>query len=202
MKNNIKNMIWVVMANGISSLSQWILISIIIKYFGIESAGLYSSGTALILPIITFMGLNLRAIQLTDVENKYKLSDCFATRLLGLSFSIVLVIGITLWKGYSITAFLITLVLLVRYVSDLFSETAQSQLIKNNLFSDYGKSRIIRSVTSVGLFVILAYFTENFVFSLAIYSLIWFGVFILRDAKNVSLAKEFKGLQSKLEIYT
>lgn len=192
MNKNFKNMFWVLLANGINSLSQWILISIVIKFFGVDSAGLYSSAAALILPIVTFLGLNLRAIQLTDIEDKYRLSDCFVIRMIGALCTFLLVIVLTLWKGYGINAFLITLALLIRYISDLFSETAQSKLIKGGLFSKYCKSQIIRSTTSVFIFTLFAYWLGNLVICLTFYSLTWLAVFLFIDAKNVSLTEEFK----------
>ncbi|NUH86401.1 hypothetical protein HUN92_22455 [Bacillus firmus] len=191
---NIKNSFWVILANGAYSLSQFLLISLMTKFFNLEILGIYSSATALIIPIITFIGLNSRAIQLTDVENKYKLADFFILKVIGSIITIIIVGGITLLKDNSYLL-LITAILLIRRISEFFSETAHSKLIKEGQFRTYAISLIMSGTLSIFVFFLVAFLTNNFILSLISYSISWIAVFLFYDIKKVSLKEAFAGYQ-------
>jgi O-antigen/teichoic acid export membrane protein len=191
--NNIKNVIWVILTNGISSFFQFLLIINITKIFGVEAVGMYSSSTAIILPIITFfMGLNLMAIQLTDVDLKYNIADYFVVRFIGAIISAIIILLILFVKNQNDSMVIITLILLMRYISSLFSEISNNQMIKIGNYNKYAASIISRSVLSVSLFYISAIVTDSLIIGLIFYAIIWIAIFFIMDFKNVEVRKAFR----------
>lgn len=189
---NISDSIKLVVANGVSSLLQFLLIIVMTKQFGTEQVGVYSSSVALILPLITFMGLNLQAIQLTDIENKYSLADCYTIRAVGSLITVAIVIVIALVKGNGTAAMMVTVIVLVRQISVLFSETAMNYYIKNGYFGKYAVSIISRSVISVVLFNISAQLTHSLIISLVMYCCVWVIIFFILDCKSAKVFEAFK----------
>lgn len=195
---NIKNTVWVIFANGISSLFQFLLISVMTKRFGINSVGVYSSATALILPIITFvMGLNLNAIQLTDVENKYLLPDFFSVRIIGALFTSIIVVFLLIIRGFNYLTMTVTISLLLRSISELFSEISTNEMIKTGSYSKYASSIIIRSIISFAMFVFISLLTNNFVLSIFSYSITWIILFFIIDFKNANVKSSFNNYRLK-----
>lgn len=189
----VYNTLWIMASTGIHSIFQWLLIIVMTKVYSIETVGQYSWSMALITPIITFLGFNLRATQLTDIKNKYKISDYLIIRVIS-SIITSLIIGLILFINENVLfAIITTLIVLTVKISELFSETYQNDYLKSGLFKRYGLSFILRSVLSFTLFLIITVLTKNFLFSLSGYSFIWFSSFLFFDTKLKPINEVFKG---------
>jgi O-antigen/teichoic acid export membrane protein len=195
---SVQNSLWVIFANGLSSVFSWLLISIMAKQYDLDSLGIYSYAVALILPIITFAGLNLRAIQLTDVDNKYTLGDFFTIRVIGSLITAIVVIIISFLKGLDLFSMIIVILVLLSRIFDLLSETAQNKFIRDGSYRKYGLSIIIRAVISVIVFMITSAITKNLITSLAAYTLTWGIVFLAFDCKYINIKGVLNGYKPNL----
>lgn len=189
---NMINTIWIILSTGVHSLFQWLLIIAMTKIFGIDTVGQYSWSNAIIVPVITFLGLNLRAVQLTDVRNKYDISDYIIIRIISSILSIFVIILILVVRNSSFYIITITLLQLIFKISELFSEIFQSNSVKNDNFKNYCISFLLRSILSFLSFIAISLISHDYIISLLSYSIVWVLVLVFYDAHSFSLFEAHK----------
>ena len=82
-----KNFSWIFVGNIVSTGCQWVILMVMTKLLPEVQVGHYVLALAIATPIVLFSMLQLRLVQATDVQNKYKFSDYFGVRLLTTSGS-------------------------------------------------------------------------------------------------------------------
>lgn len=195
MKNkNFKKIIWVVLGNGTYSLFQWLTISLMTKLLGIESLGIYSSATAMIIPIITFFNLNIRAIQLTDVRNRFSINDFFSIRIITTMLAFFTIIFITFIRFGNLYGILITFFISISKLSEMISEVVYGQLMCLEKYDKFAISYILKSILSFMVFFFLAVNTKDLLISIIGYSTIWIVILIFFDLKTINGYKILKNI--------
>ncbi|NSL85462.1 oligosaccharide flippase family protein [Chitinophaga sp. Mgbs1] len=91
-----KNVSWMFIGNGSYAFALWVQLSLVTKYCGPMDLGTYTLALAVTAPVFMFTGLNLRAIQVTDVKGEWRFADYFTLRL----FSVIL--GLLIIGGYAL----------------------------------------------------------------------------------------------------
>ncbi len=192
LKKYFTNSLIIMIASGIFSLSQFLLISMMTKIYGITEVGYYTYALAIITPLATFVGLNLRAVQLTDVKDKFKFGDFFSLRVFGiLIMSVVFLMIVISGEHDGNTLFLvISILVIIRKSIELLIEVIHSKLLREKAYKKYSTSLIVIGVLSFLSFITLSFFTENLIISLMFYTLVWLLVFIMYDSKNIKLINE------------
>ena len=74
------------------AFSQWIQLSVVTKFCTSLDLGIYTLGLAIIGPLFIFAGLQLKAIQITDVTTNWKFQEYFTLRVICLLAAIIFVI--------------------------------------------------------------------------------------------------------------
>jgi O-antigen/teichoic acid export membrane protein len=74
------NVAWTVAGNGVHAATRWLGISVMTKLVSPEQVGIYGLAAAVVLPIFTVLGMNVRALQATDARTDFRFQDYGAAR--------------------------------------------------------------------------------------------------------------------------
>ena len=154
------NIAWALLGNSGFSLLQWLQLSLIAKFFGLEALGVYALAVAIVGPIFSFTNLHLRSVQATDVAGDFSFPDYFSTRLCfsSLAGAAVFLI-VTLFQEQAFWPILS--VALAKYIES-FSDVIYGRLQRAERMKTIGVSMIFRASLSLSLFVALGLIWQDF----------------------------------------
>lgn len=166
MGNLKQNVSWMFLGNAFYAFAQWAQLTIVAKWSNDESLGNFTLYLAIVAPIFMFTNLQLRAVQVTDAEGKWRFSDFFTLRLISNIFSLLAISIISLvinpknvWQLYLIGGLKIL---------ESFSEVFNSRQQLNEQMKNVSISFILKGIALViGLFFGL-YFYQNLTLGLAV----------------------------------
>ena len=120
-----------------------------VKLGNAEMLGQYALGLAITAPIFQFCGLQLRAVQVTDVRNRYTFGEFVGMRLVTTASGLIIVASLVLAGRYrGQTASVVLLVGLSKAIES-FSDLCQGLFQKNERMDRVAKSLILKGVLSV-----------------------------------------------------
>ncbi len=126
-----RNFSWTVAGNFFFSACSWAILSLLAKIGTPEMVGQYSLAVAVVVPILTFAQLQLRAIQATDIRHAYLFQHYFGLRVVATSLAFILILVLALNGAYSPTIgallLLVGLTESVESLSDIFYGLFQRQ---------------------------------------------------------------------------
>jgi O-antigen/teichoic acid export membrane protein len=142
-----RNFSWALIGNIVYGLSQLAILVVIAKIGTQEMVGQFTLGVAVITPVAFLLNMNLRAVQATDVQQKYCFGDYFGLRAITNIIALLCICLIIAVSQYSIETKLIIIILgvyrLLEYLSDAFygfwqqheriDKVAQSTALRNIL---------------------------------------------------------------------
>jgi O-antigen/teichoic acid export membrane protein len=82
--------------NLVFSGSQWLITIVIARMGNMAMVGQYALGLAICLPIFSFTGLSMRAVQATDCTGAYRFKDYLTVRLASTAFALAAVSAVAL----------------------------------------------------------------------------------------------------------
>jgi O-antigen/teichoic acid export membrane protein len=119
-----QNFSWTFAGNMVYAASQWGMLVVLAKLGSPEMVGQFTLGLAVTAPVILFSALQLRQIQVTDVQQQYSFGDYLGLRLLCTAMSLLVIAMITFAAHYSLQTSLVILVIglskAVESISDIF----------------------------------------------------------------------------------
>jgi O-antigen/teichoic acid export membrane protein len=119
-----QNFSWTFAGNMVYAASQWGMLVVLAKLGNPEMVGQFTLGLAVTAPVILFSALQLRQIQVTDVQQQYSFGDYLGLRLLCTAMSLLVIAMITFAAHYSLQTSLVILVIglskAVESISDIF----------------------------------------------------------------------------------
>jgi O-antigen/teichoic acid export membrane protein len=157
------NIVWMLVGNVAYGFSQWALLVTLAKIGTIEMVGNFALALAVVLPVLMFSSLSLRALQITDYHGSYRFREYVSLRLLTLVLSLVFILGFGFVSGYSapvlVSTMLIAAAKALEYVSDLLYGVLQQQ----EDMSGIAISMALRAVLSVAALGIAVSLTHSLV---------------------------------------
>lgn len=177
-------------SNLVFALCQWGMLIIIAKFGTPEKVGQYSLALALSAPIMLLMNFQLRSIQITDVDNKYRFSDFFIFRVITSIIAVSLIILLSFVIGYEY--FIIEIIFLVSVTKfiESISDVTFGLFQKNERMDYVSISRILKGISSVLSFGIGMILTRNLALSILLTIISWLIILIIYDFKKVRVFSE------------
>jgi O-antigen/teichoic acid export membrane protein len=145
------NFAWTFVGNMIFNVAQWLMLAVLAKIVAPEVVGEFVLATAVSAPILGFLQLQLRDLQITDVANEYGFGHYLGLRLFTMLLGCVASAGVgLLWFSPYLTL-LITLMAVntaVTAVRDVY----QSQMQKHERMDYISVARMVTGVLSLVAF--------------------------------------------------
>jgi len=142
---------WTFLGNAVYSACQWGVIILLAKLTSPELVGQYALGLAVVMPIMSFSGLLLRQVIVSDVREEHNFREYVGFRILTTAVALLLIVAVSRLLRYDApTTWLILLIgasQAVEALSDIFY--ARLQLLER-------MDRIARSQIARGLLSLLA----------------------------------------------
>lgn len=156
-----KNFGWAFAGNAVYQACQWLVLVVLAKLLTATDVGLFALALAICTPIMTFSGLNLRAVQVTDAREEHRFGHFLSLQLFNAALALVVIAGIVLVSGYGVqTACLIIAVGLgqaVVLVRDVFIAFSQ----KHERMDAVGVSKAVLGVASISALSLTVWLTRN-----------------------------------------
>jgi O-antigen/teichoic acid export membrane protein len=117
------NLAWMVTGTLWAGFCQWTLLVVLAKVGTVNMVGAFTLGLALVLPVLMFSCLNLRALYITDCSCTYRFREYLALRLLTAAASVVFIVALAVAARYPValaaSIALISLAKALEYISDI-----------------------------------------------------------------------------------
>ncbi|WP_408008266.1 oligosaccharide flippase family protein [Pseudalkalibacillus sp. A8] len=190
-----RNFSWTLFGNLIYAFTQWVIISIITKLGDAEMLGQYALALAVTAPIFLFLQMNLRSVQATDQKDKFALRDYLGLRVLTVLVAWVIIFFLLLFSNYSFQVTMLVLFVGIAKSAESFSEVFYGNFQKLEQMKYISVSKIIRGIISCLAVWLCLYLTNNIVFSIMAFSLIWLSSLALVDIPlTINLLKRAYGI--------
>lgn len=182
-----ENFLWTFVSNTIYAACQWGILTLLAKLGTPDTVGRFTLGSAIAAPAIMFAELQMRVVQVTDVQDRHAFGDYFGVRLTNLFLALAFIAGLSFTryegeKAWVIFAFGVAKA--VESVGDLFYSLFQ----KRERLDYVSKSRIAKGQLSLILFGAAFLLTNSIfwsVFSLAVASMIPLLIYDIPNSKVI-----------------
>lgn len=183
-----ENFLWTFVSNTVYAACQWGILTLLAKLGTPDTVGRFTLGSAIAAPAIMFAELQMRVVQVTDVQDHHTFGDYFGVRLTNLFLALAVIAGLSFTryegeKAWVIFAFGIAKA--VESVGDLFYGLFQ----KKERLDYISKSRIAKGQLSLILFGAAFLLTDSIfwsVLSLAIASMIPLLMYDIPNSKAIA----------------
>ena len=147
---------FMLLGNGFYAFAQWLQLSFISKLSDTNNLGFYTLALGIISPLFMFSSFQLRALLVTDVQNKFRVNDLFNFRLLMNLLSILIMFVLIFFvnnKHVIVLMMLISGQKILESFSELFNSKQQKLENMNVLaFSLFLKGFMLMSSVLVSLY--------------------------------------------------
>jgi O-antigen/teichoic acid export membrane protein len=179
------NFSWTITGNTVYSGCQWVVIIILAKFVSTQIVGFYSLALAVTTPVILLSQLSLRIVQATDARRGVAFNTYFSLRFYLTALALAAIVIISWAVGKEAAAILIIIMIGAAKSSESISDVCYGLFMQHERMDLMGKSLVIRSVISLGVFFMLVYFMRNAIIGLLGLTLVWVGMFFAYDMPNV-----------------
>lgn len=170
LRGNEKNIarscfIWNTIAGGVNAAEAVILMMVITRTNGVEDAGILSIAFALGNLMMTIGKFGVRGYQVTDVKKEYSFNVYYTLRICSVAIMILMAVAYVTIKsfigGYSYEKALIVLGICLIYAIESFEDVFLGYYQEEGRLDIASKVFIIRWVTIIVLFSIIAYIKNS-----------------------------------------
>lgn len=145
-----RNTTWNAFGLAVTAICQWAVLIVLAKLGKPEMIGQYTLGLAVTAPIMLFANLQLRAVQVLDVQRSYSFGDLLTLRLMTTTAALAVIAVISFSGGYRWeTACVVLAVGLVKAL-DSASELVQGLYQQSERMDWVAWSQILKSVLGLG----------------------------------------------------
>ncbi len=152
---------WTLLGNVTFQASQWLILATLAKLGNVNMVGQYALALAISTPIMILMNLQLRTIQATDTENKYKFYDFFNIRFYSNILFIVIIVIIIYFMKYDNYVSVVIIIISTTKVVESFSDLIYGYNQKYENMKGIAISQILKGVISFSLFSISLYISND-----------------------------------------
>lgn len=183
------NFSWNFLGNLVFAIGQWSILAILTRMIAVEYVGNYSYAVAFSAPIVLFFEMQLRALQVTDVNEEYTFGDYFGLRIVSSILCLIVVFLLSLYtrSSYQIILLIssVTLMKLIDSIADILYGVFQKEERMNFI----AISRIIKGITIVISFSITLWYSRNIVVSILAVTFMKGIVVVFYDLNKVRLSE-------------
>lgn len=181
------NFSWTLAGTLTASGCQWIMLMVMAKLLPPEQVGYYALALAITSPVMMLSMLQLRAVQVTDIENRYQFADYLGVRLTTNVASALITFGIMviLIGRYSFVVYVLIFIVLINKAIQATGDITYGLMQKHERLDRVAKSRIYRNVGAVFLLFVVLYFTRHLLLGVLAVGLWWLFILLTFDRRNV-----------------
>ena len=179
------NFLWTFLGNGIYSVCQWGMLSVLAKLTNPQSVGYFALGLAITAPIMMFFNMQLREVQATDARGEFRYKDYFGFRLGSTLLALVVIVLIA--GSYGGRASAIILILGAAKGFEALSDIVYGFLQKHEIMIRISKSMILKGILSLTSLGILTWLTKNILVGCLGLLFTWGALFIAYDLRGPSI---------------
>ncbi len=161
-----KNILYVVVSNATTLISQFIFFIAITKLGSLELLGYYSLALAIFAPILMISNLNLRTLLATDVKNSYLFSSYLSLRLCMAAFGLLALGVVIALIGYSDNVAMILLVVGLNKTIESLGDLYYGLFQKIGRFGCIAISSSAKSVIGALIFIFIMKESHNLTLSI------------------------------------
>jgi O-antigen/teichoic acid export membrane protein len=142
--------------------------------------GEYAVALAVAVPVVTLCMLNLRALQLTDVDDRARFADYLGVRLLGMAAALVVIVGIAI-VSFELTTALSIMTLGAAKAVEAISDVIFGFLQRHERMRRVAISQMAKGVLSLGAITIALRFTGSIAWCGVALTIAWSATLLLID---------------------
>ena len=175
------NVQWTIVSYIAYGACQWLMLIAVARFGLPEMVGQFALAMAVTTPIILLIGLDLRAVQVTDQSNQYQFADFLSLRIATLCVAMIVIGLLSVGYGYRGERLLLIVVMGIAKCIEAVSDLCHGTLQQYEQFDKMAKARILRGV--LGLLALAAglYLFQSLVLATAMMALVWTGVLLWHD---------------------
>ena len=159
------NFSWTLLGSLAYSGGNWIQLAALTKALGPADVGSFAFALALSAPIMIFLALGLRTVQVTDATSDHAFGDYLTIRTALSVIGVGLVVGIAVAGGYARSDVLTISAIAVAKALDGVSDIVYGLFQRAEQMDVSAKAMMINSVVSTGLVVALVMTTKSVVWA-------------------------------------
>jgi O-antigen/teichoic acid export membrane protein len=161
--------------------SQWLITVIFARMGNMEVAGQYALGLAVCLPIFSFTGLQLRAVQATDCTGAYHFKDYLAVRLLGTTCAMAAILALALLMPWDRQTVLVVLAVACSKAVDSFSDVQYGLFQLHDRLDLIAWAMILRAVSGLSALAVGMAIFHSAAVAMAALSGMWLMVALIYE---------------------
>lgn len=180
------NFRWALTGNLTYAGCQFLMSTALAKLGSKTVLGQFSLGLAIAAPVMNLAMLQLRSVQVTDVNEEYAFADYFGARIIWtiLGF-LVIVVGGIIGSTDRVTLWVVILVGLMKSFDSL-SDIIRGLFQHRERMDFSGMSLIVKSPTSLLALTGVMYLTRNVVLATAAMAVVWASSFVTYDLRRAA----------------
>lgn len=189
-----KNVSWTVLGNLTYALSQWAILITLARISSAKLVGQFSLGLAITAPIMMFLNMKLRILQVTDVKAEFSFGHFLGLRIitstagLGIICTLAMLVADTLDTVYVIV--LVGGSKVVESLSDIFQGISH----RYERMEPVAKSQMLRGIASVVAVVTGIAVFDSLVAGVALMSVAWAIILLAYDVPTARRMVEKEAL--------
>ncbi|MDD3337938.1 MAG: hypothetical protein PHS82_03680 [Lachnospiraceae bacterium] len=183
-----KDTLWYTAGSVTSSAASLILLFVITRITGSDAAGAFSIALAAAQLMLSLGWYNMRAYQVSDLNEKYTFSDYFTTKVLTSSFMLVGGIAYAVLYHYGTYKTLLTLFLCVLMIGDVMADVFAGLFQQKNKLYIGGYSYVVRILLYNIILIVTLFITKNLFIAVSaaiLVSAIWLYCFDYHIARQM-----------------
>jgi O-antigen/teichoic acid export membrane protein len=191
-----KNFIWNSIGTSFNAFISLILLIIVTRFNGIESAGIFSFVYSFSIIMFTISNYGGRIYQTSDLNNEFSIKEYFNSRLITSILMIFISLLYCLFSNYNLFNILLVFIFVIVRIIETLSDIIYGELQKNERLDIVGKSLIYKNTVVILAFLLTTIVSRNLIFSVMSIMIVTLLIFLFYDLPKV---KKFGILLSKAE---
>lgn len=173
---------------------QWAMLAVMAKMLPVEQVGHYALALAITTPAIMFSMLQLRAVQVTDVQGQYQFSDYMGVRILTNAAAFVVIAAILCFSPsrYDAEVDIVIIIVMLNKIIEATSDVCYGLMQKQERLDKASKSMIYRNIGAMIILILCLYLTRNLMVGLLAIGMWWLLVLFFYDRRNCSFFFRFR----------
>lgn len=176
-----RNIVATLAGSFVFSGSQWLITVALARMGNMAVVGQYALGLAVCLPIYSFTGLQLRAVQATDCTGKYHYRDYLTVRLVGSAAALAAVLAVTLIMPWQRETILVVLAVACSKAVDSFSNVQYGLFQLRDRLDLVAWAMSIRAICGLAALTAGMLVFHSAALALAALTVIWLAVALIYE---------------------
>ena len=185
------NVSWTLTGNVVYAACQWGMLVVLAKLGSPEMVGRFAFALAVTAPVFMLTNLQLRAVQATDMANRFAFADYLALRILctGLALSVIAGLAYISRSSFAIAAVIVVVGFAKGFES--ISDAVYGLVQRHERMDLIARSMMLKGLVSIVAFTLALALTGKLVLGAAALAAAWCVVLLTYD---FGLARRFAGI--------